>query len=62
MVECSMQFFQLTGTYLITVLDLVATQSFPSVFSSEVVGCMPIDDSYVIDIDSTIPQTDFKYM
>ena len=58
MVECSMQFFQLTGTYLITVLDLVATQ----IFSSEVVGCMPIDDSYVIDIDSTIPQTDFKYM
>jgi hypothetical protein len=35
---------------------------FSSVFSSEVVGCMPIDDSYVIDIDSTIPQTDFKYM
>ena len=63
MVECSMQFFQLTGTYLITVLDLVAIQSFPVFFPVRLIASgLIIDNSYVIDINSTMPQTDIKFI
>ena len=58
-----MQVFQLTGTYLITVLDLVAIQSSSGFFPVRLIASGSIiDNNYVIDINSTMPQTDIKFI